>query len=257
MIETVRSLMQARLPETIVLVPGMLCDAVVWEHQTVNLRQKFDVRVPDLRRFSSIEDMAAAILAAAPPTFSIAGHSMGARVALAVVGLAPHRVRRLALLDTGVHPVQLGEAEKRHDLLKISMAAGMRALAARWLPGMVREGALDQDAELAGTLFSMVERMSSTVHRNHIEALINRPDARSVLPEIVCPVLIGVGEQDRWSPPAQHAEMAAAIPHARYVVFPLAGHMAPLEAPAAVTSALQDWMTVERSSRKIAAEEHS
>lgn len=229
--------------ETIYLVPGLLCDAIIWEHQRVALAVDHDVVVPDLTRQSSISQMAIDILADAPPRFSIAGHSMGARVALEVIAQAPERINRIALLDTGVHPATTDEPDRRQELLDISARSGMRALADRWLPPMVKEGALHADPALREKLYAMVERMSPQIHRAQIAALLGRPDARAQLHDITCPVLIGVGEQDRWSPPEQHEAIAAAIPQARYVVFPDSGHMAPMEAPEAVTNAMQLWLS--------------
>lgn len=232
----------SNLRETLYLVPGLLCDATVWEHQVAILGRDYDIRVPDLTAQTRIGDMAAAILKNAPPSFSIAGHSMGARVALEVLARAPGRVRRIALLDTGVHPAGPDEAAAREAMLRISAAQGMRALADRWLPPMVMDGALERDPALRLKLYAMVERMSPTIHRNQISALLGRPDARVMLGSIDCPVLIGVGEQDRWSLPSQHEAIAVAIPHARYIVFPDSGHMAPMENHDAVTAALGEWM---------------
>jgi pimeloyl-ACP methyl ester carboxylesterase len=231
-----------RLGETVYLVPGLLCDATVWAHQHAALSRDHDVRIPDLTGRASIVDMADDILADAPARFSIAGHSMGARVALAVIARAPERVERLALLDTGTHPPDADEPARRQILLDVGAKSGMRAMADRWLPPMVRDGALHSDPDLRERLYAMVERMTPQIHRAQIAALLGRPDARAQLAAITCPTLIGVGEQDRWSPPAQHAEIAAAIPHARYVVFPDAGHMAPMETPEPVTAALCEWM---------------
>ncbi|MEH3040467.1 MAG: alpha/beta hydrolase [Sphingomonas paucimobilis] len=225
-------------------MPGLLCDATVWTHQLRALGVDYDVRVPDLRMLASIDAMADALLAQAPARFSIAGHSMGARVALAVVARAPHRVRRLALLDTGVHPPNPAEAGRRKILTDLSEQQGMRALADAWLPPMVAEGRLAADPALAAALYAMVERMTPAIHRNHIAALLGRPDAAAGLSVIRCPVLIGVGCDDRWSPPAQHEPIVAAIPGARYVVFADSGHMAPMEAPDAVTQALREWMAI-------------
>lgn len=228
--------------ETVILVPGLLCDAAVWEHQTAALSRSYDVIVADLTRQDAIPAMASDILAQAPQRFSIAGHSMGARVALEVFAQAPERVERLALLDTGVHPVGEGEPAARQRLLDVSARDGMRALADVWLPPMVGDGLLDSNADLKAKLYAMVERMSPQIHRAQITALLSRPDAGAQLGAISCPVLIGVGALDRWSPPEQHIEIAAAIAHARYVVFADSGHMAPMEAPEAVSEALLDWM---------------
>lgn len=235
------------MPETVVLVPGLLCDAAVWRAQVAALGERFEVRIADLTGCDTIDAMASAVLALAPGAVSLAGHSMGARVALQVLAQAPERVERLALLDTGVHPVGAGEAEARQALLDVSAGAGMRALAERWLPQMVRPGRLETDAALRQALFAMVERMTPAIHRNQIAALLGRPDARAVLPLIRCPVLVGVGAFDRWSPPAQHRAIAEAIPGAHYVEFADAGHMAPMEAPEAVSAALLAWMERPRS----------
>lgn len=47
----------------------------------------------------------------------------------------------------------------------------------------------------------------------------------------------------RVEPPlARHQDMARQIPKARLAIFENCGHMAPVEAPAAVSDALRDWL---------------
>ena len=186
--------------------------------------------------------MAAHILEGAPERFSIIGHSMGGRVTLEVFRLAPERVARIGLLDTGVHPAPPEELPKRQAMLDISAGQGMKALADAWLPPMVKPGLLDSDAALRKSLYAMIERMTPAIHRQQITALINRPDAAPLLGQIACPALVGVGEFDQWSPPDQHVPIAEAIAGAKMVVFEGAGHMAPMEAPEAVNAALLEWM---------------
>ena len=230
--------------ETIILLSGLLCDACVWEHQVQHLGRTYDVWVPDLRHFDSIATMARHVLDGAPERFSLAGHSMGARVALETVRMAPARVERLALLDTGIHPVRPGEAERRQALIALGEREGMEALARVWLPPMVSKGRLDSDPELSERLHAMVRRMSAEIHRNHISALLGRPDAAAGLAAVCGPTLVGVGSEDAWSPPAQHEDIAAALPGSHYRVFEGSGHMAPMEAPEAVTEALTQWMAL-------------
>ena len=52
----------------------------------------------------SSPEMAAGVLAAAPERFALAGHSLGAIVALEIVRQAPQRVTRLALLNASARP---------------------------------------------------------------------------------------------------------------------------------------------------------
>lgn len=223
------------------LLPGLLCDAAVWADQIHGLGRDFEVRVADFTAFDSIGAMAQSVLDVAPPRFSLVGHSMGGRVALELHRRAPDRVERLALLDTGTHGVKEGEAAKRQVLIDLADREGMDALCEAWLPPMVHPDRLN-DPTLMPALRAMVRRMSPAIFRNEIHALLTRPVADAVLAHIRCPVLVGVGAQDQWSPPAQHQEIVAAIPHAQYVVFDNSGHMTPVERPRAVSDALKLWL---------------
>ena len=63
-----------------------------------------------------------------------------------------------------------------------------------------------------------------------------------MLSTITCPVLVAVGSEDVWSPPAQHVAIAAVIPHATLTIVPGAGHMLPAEDPNALNAAIAAWL---------------
>jgi pimeloyl-ACP methyl ester carboxylesterase len=73
-------------------------------------------------------------------------------------------------------------------------------------------------------------------------ALRDRPDSRPTLPTISVPVLVLAGDADRITPPSTGQSMAAAIPHARLVVVPRAGHLGPLENPRFVNASLRQFI---------------
>jgi len=227
--------------QVVFLLPGLLCDAAVWRAPARTLSQNHDVRVPHFFGYDSILAMARAVLAMAPDRFSVAGHSMGARVAIEIVNQAPARVERLAILDTGVHGVQSGEQNARQELVDLANTAGMEALAARWIPPMLAPDRVG-DAALMEEIAAMVCRATPLIFARQIRALLNRPPAEPVLPRIACPVAIAVGRQDGWSPVSQHEEIAAAVPHARLDIIENCGHMAPLERPEAVGKILAAWL---------------
>lgn len=232
------------MTETLVLIPGLLSDGAVWEHQVRELSGRYDVRVADVTRDSSISAMAQRTLDESPERVSVAGHSMGARVALEMARIAPARIDRIALLDTGVHPRRENEHVNRLALVALGESEGMRAVADAWLPPMIRGWQDDERAGLRQTLTAMVERMDPRIHAAQIQALLDRPDAESVLDDLACPALVGVGDSDAWSPPEQHREIVARLSDARLVEFPDSGHFAPIEAPEAVTDALASWMSL-------------
>ena len=55
------------------------------------------------------------------------------------------------------------------------------------------------------------------------------------------PALVLAGEEDVITPPAGCREMAEAIPGARLVTIPMAGHLTPMERPRAVATALSEF----------------
>lgn len=225
------------------LLPGLICDDVIWAAQVRALSDITEVAVPDYGNARSLEAMAKCVLASAPGKISLAGHSMGGRVALEVFRIAPDRVSRLALLDTGVHPLEPGETEKRMALLDIGRQRGMEALVESWLLPMLHPDNRSNDA-LVTRLRQMCVSAGLERFENQITALINRPDARPLLAEIDFPTLVATGRQDLWSPVAQHEEIAKEIHGSELVVFEDAGHMAPAETPEDVSEALRRWLSV-------------
>lgn len=205
------------------LIPGLLCDATVWQP----VLGRMSAKVADLSTQSSIGQMAQDCLDRVSGQLNVAGHSMGARVAIEMVRRAPERIERLVLMDTGVHPLKDGEPEKRGEIVTYAHDHGMEALADRWLPGMVHR----QTPELMGRLRDMVVRMDPDLHERQITALVGRPRAAEVLPTITCPVLLIVGRQDQWSPVSQHEEMLDLLSNGRLEIVDNAGHFAPVEQP--------------------------
>jgi pimeloyl-ACP methyl ester carboxylesterase len=189
--------------------------------------------------------MAEKVLREAPPRFAVAGHSMGGRVALEALRLAPERIEALALIDTGVAALPAGEAGEReaagrYELLGIARSQGMAAMARRWVQGMVWKPRL-ADAPLIASVVDMMARSSAEVFAAQIRALLGRPDASGLLPDIRCPTLVLCGQQDSWAPAARHIDMAGQISDSTLVLVPECGHMCTLERPAEVTRALLAW----------------
>jgi pimeloyl-ACP methyl ester carboxylesterase len=228
------------LKQRLLLLSGLLCDETIWADIPERLGDVADVRVVSFRGFSSIAAMAQHVLSETCDEFTAAGHSMGGRVALEVLRAAPHRVRGLALLNTGIHTVRDGELQSRSRLLRLAYEQGMAALATEWLPPLMAGGA--RMADLMPRLMAMVERSTPESYAGQINALLNRPEALPVLPTIAVPTLLLSGSEDAWSPISQHETMRRRIPHATLFEVHGAGHMAPIERPDAVAVALREWL---------------
>jgi len=89
---------------------------------------------------------------------------------------------------------------------------------------------------------AMVERYSPDSFAAQVHALLNRPDAAPILAGLRIPALLLSATGDTWSPPAQHEAMRELCPRAELIIVPEAGHMLPIEQPAAVAAALDSWL---------------
>jgi len=232
--------------QTLVLVPGLMCDDAVWRHQIAALSASYDIQVAEHALCDSLGLMAERILDTAPARFAMAGHSMGGRVALEVMARAPERLTKLALLDTGYQALAPGEASERekagrYRLLEIAERDGMLAMAKDWASGMVYPPRL-ADRPLMHAIQSMIARASVAQFSAQIRALIERPDRTALLATMRLPTLILCGRNDSWSPLARHEDMARLIAGSQLVAVPDCGHMSTMERPAEVSAALLAWL---------------
>jgi pimeloyl-ACP methyl ester carboxylesterase len=225
----------------LVLLPGLMCDAAVWRAQIAAFEADYDVRVPDFFGLDSFDAMTEAALNLADRPFSLAGHSMGGRVAMQVAATAPERVQRLALLDTGAHLPTPGEADSRLALVATGEKEGIEAVIQTWLPPMLAP-AHREDRALWDEIAAMQRRAGVETLKRQQKALLNRRDGFAQLDTVKVPTAFITGELDAWSPPEQHREMQARVPGSTLTVIEGCGHMAPMEAPEAVNSAFAQWL---------------
>jgi pimeloyl-ACP methyl ester carboxylesterase len=225
----------------------LICDQSVWQHQTDALADIADCSVADYGSLDTITAMAVTVLRSAPERFSLAGHSMGGRVALEIYRLAPNRVERLGLFNTGYLPHLAGatgveESRRRWELVALARSRGMRAMLNEWLPPMIDSRRLT-DTALVNSIVEMMSRKTPDILEAQVRALLARPDATAVLGKVHCPTLLLTGREDGWSPPALHEEMRARIEGSHLVVVPDCGHMSMLERPAEVSAAMRTWLS--------------
>ena len=172
---------------------------------------------------------------------------MGGRVALEVMRIAPHRLRRLALLGTGYRAKESGEAgaeelRKRQVLLDIARTQGVRAMAMEWVKPMVAPSRL-ADTDFVEQIVAMITRKSEDIYKRQIKALLERPDASDVLSHIQIPTLVMAGAFDGWATPAQHQDIANHIPAKPEVaVIGPSGHMMMMEEPQLVAQHFNQWL---------------
>lgn len=227
----------------LVLVPDMNCTEALFRRQSEALSGRVAITVADTGSDDTMTAMAKRLLAAAPRRFALAGHGMGAFVALEVMREAPQRVERLALLNGRASLDMPEDAELRLASLKLTETGRFDDVhAARW-SRLVHIRRL-HDTELEAEAKAMAERTGPARSLRQLKAVLSRPDFEPGLKAIRCPTLVLAGADDAVSPPFMSEDIAEAIKGADLVVVPDCGHLSPLERPEAVTAALEGWLGV-------------
>jgi 2-succinyl-6-hydroxy-2,4-cyclohexadiene-1-carboxylate synthase len=233
----------------LVLLHGFTQTRQSWRRTAQALAPRYRAVVPDLpghgqavHRTASFDACAAYVRALAPaPTFTLAGYSMGGRIALhSALTLGPEIVTRLVLVGASpglADPAERAARRKADDELAARIETlTIEAFAREWgaqslfadQPERVAEGAYaDRLRNTPAGLSAALRGLGTGV----MEPLWER------LPQLPIPVTLVVGERDEKFLALAEA-MQARLPNAQLVVVPKAGHAAQLENPAAVAEAI-------------------
>jgi pimeloyl-ACP methyl ester carboxylesterase len=199
------------------------------------------VQVADHTRDDSMDAIAMRILAAAPPRFALAGLSMGGYIAQTIIRQAPGRVEKLALLDTSARPETPEQTARRKPQIALAASGRFGEVPALQFPVFVHRNRRGDEA-LRQRVRLMADETGAQAFLRQQHAIIDRADARPLLPSIKCPTLVLVGDDDELTPPSLAQELAAGIPGSRLVVVPDCGHLSTMERPEAVNAALVQWL---------------
>ncbi len=229
--------------ETLVLLPGMMCDARLFAPQVEAFDEQYRILIPDLVAHS-ITDMATNVLAdCGDEKFNLAGLSMGGIVAMEMVRQAPERVLRIGLLDTN----HLADAPEKFDMRNRQINDVQR--------GKLREVIIEEmkpvylaernrgDQHLLDILIDMAIEVGAETFIAQSLALRDRVDQSETLKTYRGPSLVLCGAEDNLCPPERHREIADLLPDAELHVLPGAGHITTLETPDSVNQAMADWLS--------------
>jgi len=227
----------------LVLVPGLLCDRLLWKQQVDALEGDFKCWTADPTRSDTMAGVAADVLREAPfERFALAGLSMGGYVAFEIMRQAPGRVDRLALLDTSARADTPQQLEKRRGLISLALHGRFIGVTQALLPLFIHPSRL-ADEELVTTVKQMARNIGREGFVRQEQAIMSRADSRPLLPTIACPTLVLCGLQDVVTPLDRHEEIAGGISGATLKVIEECGHLSTLERPAEVSQALKAWLS--------------
>ena len=237
----------------VVFLHGLGSTSNVWWAQRVALQKSHRVITLDLpgsgrsskheraysmSRWAEQLDVLGQHLALDP--FVLVGHSMTTILAQNFAVKYPHRLRGLVLCGplTEQTPAIKEAFEKRAETV---LREGMSAVADQVLTGALSVATRESPLALTGLYREMLQANDPASYAAQCHALL-QASAKADQPNIACPTLILVGDQDTVTPLANARAIAAAIPKARVRVIPATAHLTMAERPEAFNATLLDFL---------------
>lgn len=240
--------------QALVLLHGFTHDSRAWCPQLEGLGDEFSVfawdapgagQSSDPPNTYGIRDWADCLaklldLAGVQQRAHILGLSWGGLLAQEFYRRHPERVRSLILADTyagwtGSLPAPI-PAERLAACLR-DASLPPEEFVPRYLPGMF---SVSVAPEVREGLANIMSEFHSAGFRLMATALAHA-DTRDLLPNLGVPTLLVWGEADTRSPLTIAHQFEVAIPSARLVVIPGAGHVSNLEAPVQFNAAVREF----------------
>ncbi|MDX2028354.1 MAG: alpha/beta fold hydrolase [Alphaproteobacteria bacterium] len=225
----------------LLFLPGLLCDAALWQNQINALKNMADCHVADLTQHDRMAALAQAVLAKAPPRFALAALSMGGYVAFEILRQAPERVLKLCLLDTSARPDTEEQKKRRRMLMSMAKKGEFKGVTPRLLPTLIHADRLE-DKALTDVIMDMAARVGREAFLRQQDAIIHRIDSRPFLKDISCPTQVIGGRQDALTPPEIVQEIADGIPGAKLNFIENCGHLSALERPEEIVELMKRWL---------------
>lgn len=217
----------------LVLLPGSGCTAALWSRLTLPV----GVATPALQE-STLDGEVDRLLDLLPERFALAGLSLGAIVAMALVRRAPGRVSRLCLMSTNPY----APTPAQHDAWAAQRVV-LRTRSAHELQSSLLPVLLSPHREdLVPLTLAMADELGAARYDAQLRLQDTRVDERPGLAQVRCPTLVVAARGDRLCSVDRHEEIAGLVPGAELVVLDDCAHLSPLEQPEVLSDHLRRWL---------------
>lgn len=240
----------------LLLVHGFPLDNTMWQGQVRHFSRTHRVIVPDLRGFGTsgvtpgtvtmrqhADDLARLLdaLHVVEPV-CLCGLSMGGYVAFQFFQHHRRRLASLILCDTRAVADDAAGKKNREDLATRVLKEGPDFIASSMPEKLFAKRRLEAGDPIVAETQTLIRRTHPEGIAAASRGMAARPDVTSLLGSIDVPTLVVVGAEDAISKADEMQKIAEAIPGARFAKIENAGHMLPLEDPAAVNAEIEAFL---------------
>jgi pimeloyl-ACP methyl ester carboxylesterase len=195
---------------------------------------------PDVMTVEELAESVAALIESEGWSGAVVGGvAIGGYVAIELAARHPELVGALVLMGPKPAPDSPSLSSQRESTAQLALRDGSTVVAdtlhAKPL-GPQADGAVRQK------MHEMIANADARAIAALVRGIARRPDPAPVLPTLAMPALVIAGEKDPFSPLEDVKRVAQLLPRASLVVLKGIGHMAPIESPLSVSTALASFV---------------
>ena len=228
--------------DTIVLIPGYMCDQSMWSNQLDILKKKYKVIIPQLNIGDSIEKFKNNTLKLLPEKFSVIGFSMGGFVALKMAIEERERVKDLVLIGTNARSVSkdrrlllnksISELNSKNFVTKFSSSSFHSYFAKH----------NTTNHKYLNLITEMTKNLGLDCLEKQTKAILERPLLVNLLSSIKARCLIISGELDNLSTKEMNEELNSNIIDSELHYIKNSGHFVMLEEKEEFNKLILNWL---------------
>ena len=224
----------------VVLLHAFPLDSRMWAAQRQALAG-YDVVAPDLYgRGATVDEWGESLVGEVGEGDLVAvGNSLGGYCALALARVAPERMRALALVGARADADTPERREAREAMIELVEREGPEAVWREMRPQLFSANA---PPDIVASARRIALEQDPEDLKQAIAAMRDRPDSSNLVRAFDGPLIVAVGEHDRFFPPDQARALAEAAPDGRLEVFADTGHLPGLERPDRFNEALREFL---------------
>jgi pimeloyl-ACP methyl ester carboxylesterase len=229
------------MTEPVMMVPGLMCDGRAFTAQMAVLGRTRPILLVLPTLGVTVEEMAQAALAVAPQRFALVGMGLGGDVGLEILRRAPDRVTRIAMISTDPLAETPVVAAAREARIVAARAGRLPQALAEEIPDNALSDGPARD-RVRRTLEAMWQNLGAEVFVQQSRAMQRRPDHQRTLRATRVPALFIAGMDDPLVTVRRQHFAAGLMPLGRLETIAHAGHLPSMEAPDAVSDALERFL---------------
>jgi len=216
--------------ETIVFVPGLLCNEVLWENQMKFFHNQYDCIVADITQHNNIQDMVLSLNEQVPEKFHLIGFSLGGWVALEFAQLYPEKISTLTTISSDAGTLKPETRHAMGDMIQQIKAGCFEALIADMFAiSIATEN--KKIPHLKNKFFDMMHIRGPEVALRQLQALLNFNRGPLHFDKLQMPIKMIHGQQDVHIDVSGLKKVTEVLSNGQLECIQFSGHFVPLENP--------------------------